>query len=289
MANTRQIKRRISASQNISKITKAMEMVAASKMRRSQDQAVATRPYSRALHRSLSKLGQFTDPSLHPLLSQHESGLDILLVIATDKGLCGSLNTLLFKSLVHEYRTLSNPAVVAVGKKAITFSKLLGLNVHAQFTSLPDKLTNSDVLPISTLVMNGFLDQSFKSVTIIYMDFINTLSQKVRVMPLLPLTQDLSYRDDTMVVPEIKSEYLFEPSPQEILSQLLPYYLENTIYQSFLEAKASEHSARMVSMKNASENAKDLVSELKLLFNKSRQASITNELLDITTAALTIK
>ncbi len=289
MANTRQIKRRISASQNISKITKAMEMVAASKMRRSQDQAVATRPYSRALHRSLSKLGQFTDPSLHPLLSQHESGLDILLVIATDKGLCGSLNTLLFKSLVHEYRTLSNPAVVAVGKKAITFSKLFGLNVHAQFTSLPDKLTNSDVLPISTLVMNGFLDQSFKSVTIIYMDFINTLSQKVRVMPLLPLTQDLSYRDDTMVVPEIKSEYLFEPSPQEILSQLLPYYLENTIYQSFLEAKASEHSARMVSMKNASENAKDLVSELKLLFNKSRQASITNELLDITTAALTIK
>ncbi len=289
MANTRQIKRRITASQNISKITKAMEMVAASKMRRAQEQAIATRPYSRALQTSLSKLGQFSDASLHPLLSQHETGKDILIVISTDKGLCGSLNTLLFKSLIHEYRQLDNPEVVAVGKKAVAFCKIFGLQIHAQFIEMPDKLSNGHVLPISTLVMNGFLDQSFKSVKIVYMDFINTLSQKVRVTPLLPLSQHIGYRDDTMVVPEIKSEYIFEPSPQTILSDLLPYFIENTIYQSFLEAKASEHSARMVAMKNASENASDLVSELKLIFNKSRQATITSELLDITTAALTIR
>jgi F-type H+-transporting ATPase subunit gamma len=136
--------------------------------------------------------------------------------------------------------------------------------------------------------MDGFLSGEFRSVHLIYMDFINTLSQKVRTAQLLPLTYDEGYRDATMVVPEIKSEYVFEPSPQEILSQLLPYYLENTVYQAFLESKASEHSARMVAMKNASENAADLVGELKLLFNKSRQASITNELLDITTAMLTL-
>lgn len=288
MANTRQIKRRITASQNISKITKAMEMVAASKMKRAQEQAVASRPYSRALQQSLLKLGQFSDSSLHPLLAHREEGQDALIVISTDKGLCGGLNTTLFKALIHEYQNAKNPAVVVVGKKAVTFTKLIGVPMFAQFIELPDKLSNKDVLPISTLLMEKFLDGTFRSVKLIYMDFVNTLSQKVRVSQLLPLAHDSDYRDETMIVPEIKSEYLFEPSPSEILDQLLPYYLENTVYQTFLEAKASEHSARMVSMKNASENAKDLVSELKLLFNKSRQASITNELLDITTAALTI-
>jgi F-type H+-transporting ATPase subunit gamma len=288
MASTRQIKRRIVASQNISKITKAMEMVAASKMKRAQDQAVATRPYSRALEASLHKVGESTDQSLHPLLERHGSGLEIIVLISTDKGLCGGLNTNLFKSLLAEYRHFSRPKIVAVGKKAVAFCRLMGLEIHAQFTELPDKLNPADILPISSLLMQGFMNKEFKSVSLLYMDFINTLSQQVRFTPLLPLSQTETEIDSQTPAPELRSDYSFEPSAQEILNQLLPYYLENTVYQTFLEAKASEHSARMVAMKNASENATELVSELKLLFNKSRQASITSELLDITTAALTI-
>jgi F-type H+-transporting ATPase subunit gamma len=288
MPNTRQIKRRIAASQNISKITKAMEMVAASKMRRSQEQALATRPYSQALQKSLAKLGQFSDASLHPLLETHVTGKNVLLLISTDKGLCGALNPTLFKATLSEYRTQDEAIIVAIGKKAVAFARNTGLSLYAQFTDLPEKLTAADVLPISSLLIEGFLDNSFKSVQIVYMDFINTLSQKVAVTQLLPLMQNKEYRDDTMIVPEVHSEYAFEPNPKEILSQLLPYYIENTLYQSFLESKASEHSARMVAMKNASENAHELVNELKLIFNKSRQAAITNELLDITTASLTV-
>ena len=290
MANTRQIKRRITASQNISKITKAMEMVAASKMRRAQDQATATRPYSRALQGSLSKLGQFTDATLHPLLASHEEGANAILLLSTDKGLCGSLNPTLFKATLQAYKEFAHPKLIAVGKKAVAFARIAGLNLHAQFTDLPEQIRNADVLPISTLLQTGFLSHEFKTVHIIYMDFINTLSQKVRAVQVLPLTQDLDTPPTTSKVNiEVKSEYVFEPSPQEILNSLLPYYLENSIFQSFLEAKASEHSARMVAMKNASENAAELVDELKLVFNKSRQSSITNELLDITTAALTIR
>jgi F-type H+-transporting ATPase subunit gamma len=120
------------------------------------------------------------------------------------------------------------------------------------------------------------------------MDFINTLVQRLRNVQLLPLSQSEEYRDETMVVPEVKAEYVFEPDPKQILNELLPYYIENTLYQTLLESRASEQSARMVSMKNASENAKELVHELKLLYNKSRQAAITSELLDITTATLTL-
>ncbi|HYD35649.1 MAG TPA: ATP synthase F1 subunit gamma [Vitreimonas sp.] len=288
MANTRQIKRRITASQNISKITKAMEMVAASKMRRAQEQATATRPYSRALQASLSKLGQFSDSSLHPLLAHHETGANAILLLSTDKGLCGSLNPTLFKATLQAYRQFEQPKLIAVGKKAIAFARIFGLELHAQFSNVPERLTNADTIAISTLIMDGFLSHEFKTVHIVYMDFINTLSQKVRLVQLLPLTQDVQ-ADEALVSPELKAEYAFEPSPREILSQLLPYYLENSVYQAFLEGKASEHSARMVAMKNASENAAELVSELKLEFNKSRQASITNELLDITVAAMTLK
>jgi F-type H+-transporting ATPase subunit gamma len=289
MPNARQLKSRISASQNISKITKAMEMVAASKMRKAQDQAVASRPYARALEQSLMRIGTHTDASLHPLLATHDTGKTVLVVISTDKGLCGGLNTNLFKSLIHLYRQAENPVVVAVGKKAVAFCRLWGLELHAQFTQLPEKLRPGDILPVSSLVTEGFINDEFRSVHLIYMDFINTLSQKVRTLQLLPFLESETYRDEKMVSPVLESEYTFEPSAEEILEKLLPFYLENTIYQVFLEARASEHSARMVAMKNASENAGELVGELKLIYNKSRQASITSELLDITTASLTIK
>ncbi len=285
MANTRQIKGRINTAANISKITKALEMVSASKMRRAQMQALATRPYTRAIQNSLQKVAERIDSSIHPLLSTHQEGKDVLVLFSTDRGLCGGLNTNLFKSTGHWADDRQNISLIVIGKKAVTFAKKTGLPVLAQFTGLPEQLSVQDILPISTLVTNGFLSKEYRSVWLLHMDFINTLSQKAKFTQLLPLNAENLLGEATSTA---QSEYLFEPNPQQILNELLPYYLENTLYQTLLEAKASEHSARMVAMKNASDNAKSLVSELKLIFNKSRQATITNELLDITTATMTV-
>ncbi|PIR59183.1 MAG: ATP synthase F1 subunit gamma [Candidatus Pacebacteria bacterium CG10_big_fil_rev_8_21_14_0_10_56_10] len=287
MAQSRHIKRRISAARNISKITKAMEMVAASKMRRAQDQATAARPYAQALHSSLKKLAGRVDGSLHPLLSEHQTGQDVLVVIGTDKGLCGSLNAQLMKAAAQWHRQFPQGEVVAVGRKAVHFTRLLGAKLHAQFTDLPEQLRLSNIVPITTLVIDNFTQGKYRSVQLLYMDFINTLSQRVSQSQLLPLGEQLpNFEQATM--PQLAAEYMFEPDAAQVLSSILPYYVENTVYQAFLEARASEHSARMVTMKNASENAGELVDELQLMFNKSRQQSITNELLDITTSIMTV-
>lgn len=287
MANARLIKRRISAAKNISKITKAMEMVAASKMKRAQEQATAARPYARALEMSLQKVAQDSNPNLHPLLENHNQGHPILVVIATDKGLCGSLNAQLQKASAKWFKQHPDGKVVAIGKKAVHFSRISGYEILAQFTDLPEKISTDDILPITTMVMEEFTNHQFSLVTLLYMDFINTLSQKVRSVQMLPISQE-QINDETMTTPKIVHEYTFEPSAKELLKFLLPYFIENTVFQAFLEARASEHSARMVTMKNASENANSLVDELKLEFNKTRQAAITTELLDITTASMTI-
>jgi F-type H+-transporting ATPase subunit gamma len=291
MANTHLIKRRISAANNISKITKAMEMVAASKMKRAQSQATAARPYSQALISSLQKVSKDIDPTLHELLIDHKQGIPLLVVVATEKGLCGNLNTQLLKDSIAWSEKNPNGKIVAIGKKAVHAAAIGGLNLHAQFIDLPERITSIEILPISSLVIEGFLNKKFSSVTLLYTDFINTLSQKSKSIQLMPIKKDLTGEkkpDQKPISVKLVREYTFEPSTSSLLNELLPYYIENTIYQAFLEARASEHSARMVTMKNASENANDLVSELKLEFNKSRQASITNELLDITTASMTI-
>lgn len=286
MATARQVKQRISTAKNISKITKAMEMVSASKMKRAQDQTLAARPYAQALADSLRTLAEEATPELHPLLSHHDEGVDVLIIVSTDRGLCGSLNQNMFKKALEWYKLHPKGEFIVVGKKAVAFAKFLGLNVIAQFTSIPDKVSINDILPISTLIIEKFTERYYRSVGIVYMDFINTLSQKVSLNPILPIK---NLTEEVILVEKEHSEYVFEPSPVEILQELLPYYVENAIYQSFLEGKASEHSSRMVAMKNASENAKDLVKELQLLYNKSRQESITRELLEITTATMTLE
>jgi F-type H+-transporting ATPase subunit gamma len=294
MANQRQIKRRISTAKNISQITKAMEMVSASKMKRAQAQALAARPYTRALQASLQKVTKDLDTAIHPLLTQHYQGKDVLILLSTDKGLVGGLNNHLFKEALEWIKQNKNGLVIPVGKKAVRFCQLAGASIHAQFTELAEKLSTSDIAPITTLITNGYLEKEFQTVSILYMDFINTLSQKSRKIQLLPLQhiqqKEIYEQVDPVVLnPKIHQEYIFEPSAQAILNDLLPYYIENTLYQAFLEAKASEHSSRMVAMKNASENAGDLMKELKLLYNKTRQANITSELIDMSTASLTVQ
>jgi len=164
----------------------------------------------------------------------------------------------------------------------------MGFQIAAQFTEMAEVASVNDILALAKITTDGFLSEGYKSVWLVHMDFINTLTQQVKLTPLLPLSAELHDIEHGAVNPEIHTEYTFEPNPQEILGELLPYYLESSLYQTLLEARASEHSARMVAMKNASDNAKSLVNELKLQFNKSRQASITNELLDITTATMTV-
>jgi len=293
MANARQIKRRIGAASNISKITKAMEMVAASKMKRAQDQAILARDYALALQDSLQKLAGQADSSLHLLLSKNDEGTDILLVIGTNKGLCGSLNTQLFKQMDTWVKKHPQGEIIAVGKKIVNFCRLGGFTIHAQFTEIPENVDSSELVPISSMIIDNFLSKKYKSVGIVFMDFINTLSQKPKITELLPMSSEDTKengdeKQDENQAKVYKVDYLFEPDPAKILSNLLPFYIENSIYQAFLESRASEHSARMVTMKNASENAYELVDELKLVFNKSRQASITNELLEITTASLSL-
>ncbi len=288
MANARIIKRRINTAGNIAKITKAMEMVSASKMRRAQEQALASRAYSQAIHNSLHRVAALTDASHHPLLASHTAGNELLIIYSTDRGLCGGLNTQLFKNTLTWLKSRDNAQVVTIGKKAVAFAKKNGLPLYAEFTSLPEKASVEDILAIAKLVSDGFLSLQFRTVSFIYMDFINTLTQKVRLTNLLPLAPEDALSSSKTLGENNDASYLFEPSPKEILDYLLPYYIEHTLYQTLLEAKASEHSARMVAMKSASDNAKDLVGELRLLYNKSRQASITSELLDITTATLTV-
>lgn len=302
MANARQVQGRIGTAKNISKITRAMEMVAASKLKRTQNQAIAARPYAEALAKSLKTVCEVIDSSLHPLLSNHSEGISIALVVSTDKGLCGNLNGYLLKKLLEwKKKQTGEIAVVAVGKKAISFTRSVGIKVYAQFSELPEKVTSKDILPITSLVMEGFLSQEFKSVDIIYTDFINTLSQQTRHEALLPIAASIreveplknkDQGDDARKMEgnlQKEREYLFEPSPLAILNRLLPFYIENAVFHAFLESRASEHSARMVAMKNASENASELVEELQLIYNKSRQQSITGELLDITTAILSLE
>lgn len=288
MPNTRQIVQRIKTAGNISKITKAMEMVSASKMRRAQASALATRPYTIALNKSLQSLAEASSTAVHPLLTQHHNGFDVAVIISTDKGLCGSLNPTLFKETISWLKQHQDGKIIAIGKKAVAFARITGIELYAQFTELPDQISPSDTIAISTLIKEGFLSQEFKSVSLIYMDFVSTLVQKVSVQQVLPIPK-IEEQDEALVDKLNEAEYIFEPDANTILNNLLPYYLENSVYQAFLEARASEHSARMVSMKNASENAGELMSDLRLVYNKSRQASITSELLDVVTALLAQK
>lgn len=290
---TRLIKSRIKSATNISKITKAMEMVSASKMRRSQDQALKSRPYTHKLVEMLHTIASYTEKSLHPLLEPGNPDAPVaLVVISTDRGLAGSLNANLFREAMKAVEENPNCVFVTVGKKAKEFALKTGKTIVAEFTSLPDTLSLAQVMPISSVLTEGFLKGQFSLVKTIHMQFVSTLTQKPEINELLPVAnrdpKGLADQTPMSLEPELKKEYTFEPSAKEMLGILLPFYTENGFYQIMLEAKASEHSARMVAMKNASDNARDVVSSLRLEYNKSRQAAITSELLDITTASLTV-
>lgn len=293
MASIRILKRRIKTSKNIAKITRAMEMVAASKMKRAQDQALAGKLYSEELAKVLDRLARRISQDLHPLLTGgNPNGQVGVLLLSTDKGLCGGLNTNLFfklEKIIAENKNTNvlehKIKVISVGKKARDYVARMGYELWASFINLGDIPTSIDARPIAKLITETFINFELSEVWIVFPGFVSTLVQEARAVKLLPLGTLDVLEDDTY---DVASDYLFEPKANIILDQLLPYYIENRIYQLLLETRASEQSARMVAMKNARESANDLAGDLTLTYNRIRQSRITNELLDATSSRLAL-
>lgn len=293
MPSTRDIRRRIKSVKNTSQITKAMQMVAAAKMRKAQLRALSGRPYAEELAKMLAALAQAGGSTeLHPLLQERkEVKRELVLVISTDKGLCGALNTNLLREVAK-----FDPAkttFVTIGKKGAQFLGRLKRDLAAEF-ELKEAFTFLESKQASKFVMEKFLSGEVDKVSVAYTDFVSTINQKPTVRTILPVTSfELSELEGEHGTKKVEAsanttEYLFEPSAGGVLAGLVPHYINFAVYQMVLESRASEHSARMVAMKNATDNAKQLIKDLTLEYNKVRQAAITTELLEITTAQMAL-
>jgi len=284
MPNLRDIRRRIKSVKNTAQITKAMQMVAASKMRKAQQAAMNGRDYALLMNRVIVSLHDTVDSAAHPLLAQREVKQELVLLFSTDKGLCGALNTnLLREAMAYPVETTS---FVSVGRKGTQFLARTKRKMIADFP-LNDHPTYLESKSISKFCMEKFLAGSVDKVSVLFPRFVNTLSQLPSVAVLLPLTsleemevKQAPLNDLTAPAGDIQ----FEPDASSVLDAILPAYLHFAVFQTLLNARASEQSARMVAMKSATDNAKSLVKDLTLEYNKARQASITNEILEISTA-----
>lgn len=282
MPTLRQINRRIRSIQSTAKTTRAMSLVAGSKMRRAQQMALAHRPYADQLRwlladvvESLQAAGASEGEELHPLLQRREVRTDGLLVITADRGLCGGLNTNLIR-VAGSYMT-GHPSIklVTVGRKGNDFFRRTRGEIIGSFTRLGDYPSYEDVRPVSRLIMDAYISGEVDRVAIVYPRFVNTVVQRAEMQELLPATPP----EDA----EVKAvEYIYEPDAARVLESLLPRYVEIQVYRAVLELAASEQSARMVAMRNATDAAEEMIQELTLVRNKVRQEQITKELLDIT-------
>jgi F-type H+-transporting ATPase subunit gamma len=286
MANTQDIRRRIKSIRNIGQLTKAMQMVAASKMRRAQQHALAGRSYSALMNKVLVSLQKRTDPRLHPLLNIREVKKELVLIVSTDKGLAGALNTNLFREAANFDQTKT--VFVVTGKKARQFIARTKRELLAD-SELKDAPSFVETKAISKFCTEKFLSREVDKVTVLYTHFINTVNQRPVAQTLLPISAfDLPKKHEESASEDVDPMlgYVFEPSAEVVLDAVLPYYIQHQVFQMILDARASEHSARMVAMKNATDNARQLIKDLTLEYNKLRQSNITKELLEITSAAM---
>ena len=289
MPSTRDIRRRIKSVKNTAQITKAMQMVASAKMRKAQQAALSGRPYATLMNSVLAAVSAGAGDFSSPLMEVRVVKKRALIVISTDKGLCGALNT----NLLREVTKFDKATTIHVtaGRKASQFVARTKRELAAEFT-YRDNPAFQEARAISKFAQELFLSGKVDAVDVLFTNFISTLVQKPEVRQLLPIGEikalDLDVRGagGDASFKESATEYLFEPSGAAVLGNLLPHYLNFQVYQFLLEAKASEHSARMVAMKNATDNAKQLIKDLTLEYNKLRQANITRELLEITSAAM---
>jgi F-type H+-transporting ATPase subunit gamma len=287
MASTRDIRRRIKSVKNTRQITKAMELVAASKMKKAQQAALAGRPYTQLMAGMLATLAHRVEESLHPFLVARPVKTRGLLLVTTDKGLCGPLNANLFK-LVFEIKTPAKFYVI--GRKGAQFVARTKRDMVADFP-VGDRVAFGDVKVVAEFMVKQYLEGVIDTIEVIYPHFKNTLVQEAIIRPVLPLSnlqEFMSHVRANAPHAPVKSadtrEILFEPDAHVVLEALLPFYVNRHFYQLVLSAKASEHSARMVAMKTAKDNATKLLGDLTLEYNKARQAGITQEILEITAA-----
>lgn len=276
MAQIREIKKRIKSIQNTQKVTHAMELVAATKMRRSQEAAVAGRPYSHTLHEILSKVQSASHEKRHRLLKTNSSPNQLIIVVSSDRGLAGGLNLNVFREILKA--ETRNTSFITIGKKATQFVAKSGLNLTASYGSEEIPFLQLARL-LTKMVSDDFVAQKYSKVSLIYPHFQSVVLQVptwIQLLPIPPISQ---------IEEEIPSgDFLFEPSADLILDSILKHHVLTQIYQVLVETKASEHSARMVAMKNATDAAGDLIDDLTLTYNQARQEAITKELLDIVTA-----
>jgi F-type H+-transporting ATPase subunit gamma len=286
-AGVREYKRRIRSVKNTQQITKAMEMVAAAKLRRAQARAESSRPYTETLTGTLARLAGVAYDVSHPLLEKREDILKIgYIVVTSDRGLCGAYNTnilrLVTTAIEEDGRNLES-GVIAVGRKGRDFFRKRGI-VDAEFVSLGDKVNYADAKEIADYVINAYENEELDEVYLIYAKFINALRQVPTITKILPLETPTDEKTEEHYV-----DYLYEPSAEDILMILLPKYVASVIYHAMLEGKASEHGATMTAMGNATQNAGEIIDNLTLVMNKVRQAAITDEILDIVGGAEALK
>ena len=291
MATVREIRRRIRSVRNIAQITRAMQAVAASRMRRAQEAVLATRPYAQCAWTLLTHLAtqRAETEEMHPLLQVRPVNKIALVLLTSDRGLCGAFNANIIRNAQEYIEALPVPVdIVAVGRKGRDTMLRQEQSLVAEFSDLPAQPSLTDLTPIARIVLDGFLDGTYDAVWLAYTDFINTLRQVPVVKRLLPLTPtELEMQVMAEYVeeeaPEVGEvpEYIYEPDPRTILDAVIPRFTELQVYQAVLESIASEHSARMVAMRNATENAEALTQDLQLTYNKARQQAITSEIMDI--------
>jgi F-type H+-transporting ATPase subunit gamma len=281
MASIQILRRRIRSIQGTTKIVRAMEMVATAKMRRTQHRALAGRPYTEKIRQVIADLA--IEPRIKgkilPLLQKREVKKIALLHIGTDRGLCGGLNTNLNRLVAEFILQQKVPVtVITVGRKARAFARIAKLDVRAEFSGISDRATMLDTLPISRVVIDDYSKREVDLIYLAYPEFISTMIQKPTIQTLLPI-------EPAKLPPGQVAEYIYEPDPFSVLNELLPRFVEMEIYHAILELIASEQSARMVAMRNAGDNAEDLIKDLTLSLNKVRQEMITKEICDISGGA----
>ncbi|MBI4065440.1 ATP synthase F1 subunit gamma [Candidatus Gottesmanbacteria bacterium] len=285
MANIRLIKGRIKSAKNIAQITKAMEMVAASKMKKAQAVASAGKLYAGKIYDMVQELARRVDVTDNPLLQKSKTliGKSLVIYITTNKGLCGGLNSTSFRFLTGQYKNFQNTQFITLGKKGAGYVVSFGGTIIADFSQISP--FTSAVPALTTRILEEFLERRVDGIDLVYNEFLSIVKQEPRRKMILPL----SIESSTTQVKKDKREFLIEPSPKQVFDALLPHYLENQIRDAILQSEASEQSSRMMAMRNATDNALSLMDELTLVYNKARQEKITYEISDMVTARLAVE
>ena len=288
MATGKEIRGQIKSFENTKKITKAMEMVSVSKMRKAQERMRAARPYSEKIRNIAANLGKANPEYVHAFMKTNDAKVAGVIVVTTDKGLCGGLNTNVLRAVTTKLRELQSEGVsteaVAIGNKGLGFLNRVGAKVVSHVTQLGDKPHLDKLIGPAKVLLDAYAEGRINAVYLSYTKFINTVKQEPVVEQLLPLKADALKADGDAH----SWDYIYEPDAQTVIDDLLVRYVESLIYQAVAENMASEHSARMVAMKAATDNAGNVIGELKLVYNKTRQAAITKELSEIVSGAAAI-